>query len=475
MTTTVDPRSPREFVVDVVYAPAVSHRQLASRAPKERAAALQLIGRKRAQDAAAEAEFILQLAALCPDSDDPPPDHPGARKTYWRSARSEFPGVSEFFVDELGAVLGVGRGTAAHKAARAFTWRDRLPATFAALKGGEIDERRAQILADTLEHTPPALARRVEAVVLPEAGSLGFTALKNRILALLLELDPTSADERRDLAVKNADVFVEPAGDGMATLGAALPAEEAAEGFAFINTLAQMAKTDGDPRPIGQLRTEIYSLLVRGAALGAPGARTVLTITAALEALEGTSSQPGEVNGHAITPAHLAELLRRVGALGLQTPAEGGELTFAVTDADGRILATLSLAALQRAVARGEGATPPPGTDAYQPTARQRAFVTTRDRGCRWPYCADRAGWADHDHVIPHSAGGETTCTNLCCLCRSHHRLKTLAKGWLLRMEPDGTLHVTTPSGITRTTRPWAMRRRRPPPEPPPEPDPPPF
>src|SRR3954467_15965675 len=176
------------FVVDVVYEPVVSHPGLASRAPKERtAAALQLIGRKRAQDAAAEAEFILRLAELCPDSDDPPPDHPGAKKTYWRAARAEFPGVSEFFVDELGAVLGVGRGTAAHKAARAFTWRDRLPATFAALKRGELDERRAQILADTLEHTPAGLARRVEAVVLPEAGALGFTALKNRILALLLE------------------------------------------------------------------------------------------------------------------------------------------------------------------------------------------------------------------------------------------------------------------------------------------------
>jgi len=234
-----------------------------------------------------------------------------------------------------------------------------------------------------------------------------------------------------------------------------------------------MAKQDGDRRPIGQLRAEIFSLLIRGAAMGAHGARTVLTITAALEALEGSSTQPGEVNGSAITPVHLAELLRRVGALGLTTP-DGGELTFAVTDADGRILATLSLAALQRAVKKGEGATPPPATDAYQPTGQQRQFVNTRDRGCRWPYCPGRAGWADHDHVIPHAAGGQTTCTNLCCLCRSHHRLKTLAKGWVLRMDPDGTLHVTTPSGVTRTTKPWAMRRR-PPPEPPPEPDPPPF
>src|SRR3954471_983677 len=205
MTTTA--RGPA-FVVDVVYEPAVSHRRLAARPAKERAAAaLQLLQRKRARDAAAEAEFILRLAELCPDTDDPPPDHPGAKTTYWRSARSEFPGVSEFFLDELGAVLGVGRGTAAHKAARAFTWRDGLPATFAALRRGEVDERRAQILADTLEHAPPALAGRVEAVVLPEATSLGFTALKERILALL-ELDPGSAEERRKLAEKNSDVWV---------------------------------------------------------------------------------------------------------------------------------------------------------------------------------------------------------------------------------------------------------------------------
>src|SRR6478735_7196765 len=151
------------FVIDVVYE---AHRAAAARPPKERTAAwLQLIQRQ---------------AALCPDLEDPPPDHPGAAKTYWRSARSEFPGVSEFFVDELAAVLGVGRGTAAHRATRAFTWRDSLPATFAALQRGEIDERRAQIFADTLEHTPAALARRVEAVVLPEAGRLGFDPLKKR-------------------------------------------------------------------------------------------------------------------------------------------------------------------------------------------------------------------------------------------------------------------------------------------------------
>ena len=108
----------------------------------------------------------------------------------------------------------------------------------------------------------------------------------------------------------------------------------------------------------------------------------------------------------------------------------------------------------------------PAATDAYTPTAAQDAFVTTRDRASRFPTCAQRVGWADRDHVIPHANGGETDCANLCCLCRSHHRLKTLARGWRFVMDPDGTLHVTTPSGVTRTTRPPGMRP--PPPEPPP-------
>ena len=89
---------------------------------------------------------------------------------------------------------------------------------------------------------------------------------------------------------------------------------------------------------------------------------------------------------------------------------------------------------------------------------------------CRFPNCGQRTGWADLDHVIAHARGGDTACENLCCLCRSHHRLKTFAPGWQFRMDPDGTLHVTTPSGITRTTRPPGMR---PPPSAEPEPDPP--
>ncbi|MGY1652892.1 HNH endonuclease signature motif containing protein, partial [Geodermatophilus sp. SYSU D01119] len=110
----------------------------------------------------------------------------------------------------------------------------------------------------------------------------------------------------------------------------------------------------------------------------------------------------------------------------------------------------------------------PEATDGYAPSRPQQRFVRTRDRTCRFPTCGQRVGWADADHVIPHASGGATDCANLCCLCRSHHRLKTFAPGWHFAMSTDGVLTVTTPSGITRTTRPPGMR------PPPPAPDPPP-
>jgi hypothetical protein len=96
----------------------------------------------------------------------------------------------------------------------------------------------------------------------------------------------------------------------------------------------------------------------------------------------------------------------------------------------------------------------PPPTDRYEPTPAQRRFITSRDRTCRHPGCRRPARWTDADHVRAHAAGGETDCTNLCSLCRRHHRLKTHAPHWRFVMTPDGVLSVTTPSGVTRSTRP---------------------
>ena len=87
-------------------------------------------------------------------------------------------------------------------------------------------------------------------------------------------------------------------------------------------------------------------------------------------------------------------------------------------------------------------------------TTAQRRWGRARDRHCRHPGCRNKVGWTDLDHVIAHADGGPTDCDNLCCLCRRHHRLKTHAPGWLFRLDADGALLVTTPTGVTRISRP---------------------
>src|SRR3954462_10945426 len=138
-------------------------RPVCKMSPAEKAAELQRIQADRARLAARENEVMLGFAADRPDEEDPPADHPGARSRDWRVTDPEFPGVSESFPQELALVLGVGRGTAAHKLRRAWTLRHSLPATEAAQARGVLDERRGQIPADPPAPPAPPPAGRGEA------------------------------------------------------------------------------------------------------------------------------------------------------------------------------------------------------------------------------------------------------------------------------------------------------------------------
>ena len=284
---------------------------------QEKAAELQRLQARKAMDAAYEAELVLGLADDTPDTLDPPPGHPGARTGSW-APYPELPGVSEFFTSELAVVLNCGRGTAAHLAHRAWTYRENLPATWAALSAGTLDEPRAKVLADVLGLTSPGLARAVEAQVLPEATDLSLGRLKAKALALLLELDADAVDARRKDARRQADVRSYPSHlEGMSTLAADLPTPVSAECLDVVDRLAAMLKADGDPRPIGELRAEVLADLIRRPwDTSRPAVTAHVHITAALSALAGRSAAPGEVNGQPITADHLRELLAELGALG---------------------------------------------------------------------------------------------------------------------------------------------------------------
>jgi hypothetical protein len=94
-------------------------------------------------------------------------------------------------------------------------------------------------------------------------------------------------------------------------------------------------------------------------------------------------------------------------------------------------------------------------TDGYAPGAALDRFVRARDRRCRFPGCRRRVPRAGElDHHRPHADGGDTSAANLAGYCTSEHRGKHQAPGWTHTLTPDGTLSVTTPSGLTAVTEP---------------------
>jgi uncharacterized protein DUF222 len=101
------------------------------------------------------------------------------------------------------------------------------------------------------------------------------------------------------------------------------------------------------------------------------------------------------------------------------------------------------------------GLTRPGPGDGYTPGAALDRFVRARDRRCRFPGCRRRVPkGGELDHHRPHAEGGETAAANLAGYCTGDHRGKHQAPGWTHTLTPDGTLTVTTPTGLTATTEP---------------------
>ena len=98
---------------------------------------------------------------------------------------------------------------------------------------------------------------------------------------------------------------------------------------------------------------------------------------------------------------------------------------------------------------------PSPCEDRYRPSTALQEFVRTRDLTCRFPGCDRPAVAADIDHTVPWPAGA-THPANTKCYCRLHHLVKTFWDGWTDRQNPDATITVTTPTGLSYTTKPFS-------------------
>ena len=79
--------------------------------------------------------------------------------------------------------------------------------------------------------------------------------------------------------------------------------------------------------------------------------------------------------------------------------------------------------------------------------------LAVRDRHCRWAGCDRPPSWCEAHHVHHWEHGGSTRPDNLVLLCARHHH-RAHQPGWHVKLLPDATLHITTPTGTVLRTRP---------------------
>ncbi|WP_415973384.1 DUF222 domain-containing protein [Rhodococcus sp. 077-4] len=134
-----------------------------------------------------------------------------------------------------------------------------------------------------------------------------------------------------------------------------------------------------------------------------------------------------------------------------------GTYTF-VADFEAAIAADPTLGLALHPDGHGGLVVPPPGALVYRPTAALAELIRHRDRTCRHPGCDVPARQCDIDHIVPYfhrdpSTGGWTIDTNLHCLCRYHHSLKTMGL-WTPVMLAGGAEFWISNAGTTAVTVP---------------------
>jgi hypothetical protein len=334
---------------------------------------------------------------------------------------------------EVAAAFRISLGMAGSYMRYALAMRERLPQVAAVFRAGGIDYRLFQTMVFRTDLiTDAAALARVDGELAVRASrwpSMTQGRLSAEIDRVVAHRDPDAVRRNRE-RVKGREVAIWESESGISEMYGRLFSTDAA---ALEQRLDALAATvcDADPRTRDQRRADALGALAAGAeqlvcgcgsadcsAPGPPPRSTVVIHVVAEQAtVEGRGSTPAVVAGlEELIPAELvAELAKsaRLTLLSLPTGPESG----------------------------------------YTPSAKLAEFVRCRDLTCRAPGCDRPAVQCDIDHTIPYAQGGATHASNLKCLCRLHHLMKTfwdwcdeqLSDGTVIWRLPDGQTYVTTP------------------------------
>jgi Domain of unknown function (DUF222) len=402
-------------------------------------------------EAAAGARRLAAIAELVSRRCDKPDE-----RAHWACDFWDFAGA------EVAAALGVNHSKASGQMQLSLTLRHRLPKLAALFIDGKVSYRVVS-----------AIAWQTQLVVDDEPAALIDTALAERAttwgrlsdykLAQAIDLwvdlyDPGALRRIRGRA-RTRDLEVGDRDDKSDTTSVwgRLYATDAA---VLHRRLMEMAHgvCDDDPRTIAQRRADALGALAAGAdrlacSCGSPqcssgdndGRASNVVIHVVTEASALHAQPDALMNGDDREPEP-------------EPPPDAPAKPPAGLILSGGIVPTPLLAELIGSGAtvrqiRRPGDTPESG---YRPSTALEEFIRVRDLTCRFPGCEQSAEFCDIDHTIAYPAG-PTHASNLKCLCRKHHLLKTFwtgTGGWADRQLPDGTVIWKSPTGKTYKTRP---------------------
>lgn len=400
---------------------------------------------------------------------------------------------------ELAAALDLTQGLALAQTHRGVALRDRLPKVAALFEAGLINDIlvRAIVWRTYLidDATAMAAVDAELAEVITGWGPLSAPKVERAIDAIVDRHDPGALRRSRESGSSRTVEFGAPKDvPGITSLYARMNAADAAAMRARVEDLAHSV-CEADPRSLDERRndafaalglemdslpcqcgtegceaagrrpardTTIYVIAERAAIAEAvdasdPGSTHRLDDAAQHDCEEATCDR-GESAETGVTGAVEADGAGASepdvpGAPGCKAPKAPPAFIFGAGVTPNWLLAQVMDGARFREVFHPGITDPEPG---YTPSAATAAFVRCRDLTCRFPGCDRPASLTDIDHTVPHPLG-PTHPSNLKCLCRFHHLLKTFwsgPTGWHDRQLPDGTVIWTSPTGHVYTTKP---------------------
>ena len=308
-----------------------------------------------------------------------------------------------------------------------------LPNTISALSTGEISVAHATVIArETATAIRNGLSEesifRVEQTALAHAEFHTPGQVASKVKTTIAKLSPEEFEEVADRARDARRVSCYPEADGMATVIAILPAEDAQTVMKSIEAFILKRNSEDAPEwsilsadmKRADALTYIASQALSSLADEVQPHRRPITISVAIDlaTLMGLAENPGQLAGYGAIPASVARRLA----------ADGNWQRFVSDPTTGNLLDF--------------------GREKYTPPQELIDYLLARDRVCRFPGCRRTGQSSDIDHAQSWETGGETNPANLGLLCRRHHRMKTHG-GWSLESNPDGSCLWKSPQGKT--------------------------